>query len=169
MADAVLKARECTRCRTVKPVTGEHFRVVREIRNGLPYVYQKRQCKPCEFDQRVEWGRRNRERQNAGRRTIATPAKYRSGNLKTKYGLTPEAYDEMLAAQAGCCAICGLKSGTEYHRSGRFIPLTVDHCHETGVVRGLLCGQCNRGLGDFRDNLTNLERAIAYLGKFNGR
>ena len=166
MADAVARGRECTRCRAVKPATSEHFRAVREARNGSPYNYTKRQCKSCEFDQRVEWGRRNRDRQNARRREIS--GKHRRSNLKKFYGMTVEAYDDLLTKQDNKCAICGVSSGLEYHRSGRNIPLAVDHCHETGTVRGLLCGACDRGLGSFRDQPSNLERAILYLRKQHG-
>ena len=58
------------------------------------------------------------------------------GKLKTTYGITPEQYDEMLAAQGGVCASCGGQQ-----RVGR--PLCVDHCHKTKRVRGLLCDACN--------------------------
>jgi len=72
-----------------------------------------------------------------------------------KYGLTAEQYEQRLVQQHGRCAICGI------------IPdgwmLAVDHDHETGRVRGLLCGMCNQGLGMFEDAVEFLERAIAYL------
>jgi hypothetical protein len=68
------------------------------------------------------------------------------------YGLTPESYRQMVEAQHGRCAICGDK--------GR---LFVDHDHETGSVRGLLCSNCNTALGMFEDDLARIERAIKYL------
>lgn len=84
----------------------------------------------------------------------------RKSKLKIKYGLTEEAHDAMLASQGGCCAICktfrwGSTSGVPH----------VDHDHETGEVRGLLCFACNTGLGKLGDNVESLERALAYLKK----
>ncbi len=78
----------------------------------------------------------------------------RKWHLKTKYGLTPERYDEMLEAQGGGCAICGKPPGDT--------ALHVDHCHETGRVRGLLCFSCNAGLGQFHHDPELLYEAMAY-------
>ena len=76
------------------------------------------------------------------------------------YKLEPEHKQAMLDAQSGGCAICGYKFG---QKKG---DMRVDHCHATGVVRGLLCDHCNRGLGFFRDNSQSLENASAYVQKF---
>jgi len=73
-----------------------------------------------------------------------------------RYGLSVEDYEKMAADQNGVCAICGQP---ERKKSA----LSVDHDHETGEVRGLLCDACNRGLGAFRDDPERLGRAIAYL------
>ena len=67
--------------------------------------------------------------------------KGRASGLKTKYNITIEQYDEMLDAQGGGCAICGVKPTNKR--------LAVDHCHTTGKVRGILCTGCNTGLGGF--------------------
>lgn len=77
-----------------------------------------------------------------------------------RYGLTVEQYDEMLAAQSGCCAIC--ESSNPKGRAGSPY-FQVDHCHSTGRVRGLLCGPCNSGLGSFGDDPEVLMKAVAYL------
>lgn len=79
--------------------------------------------------------------------------------LKSTYGLTVEDYDAILSSQDNKCAIC--KSDTPYGK-GRF---HVDHNHETGEIRGLLCHYCNLALGNFKDNVSNLLSAIAYLNK----
>jgi Recombination endonuclease VII len=76
--------------------------------------------------------------------------------LKVKYGISLEDYDAMLARQGGVCAACKNKK----RRSER---LCVDHCHVTGKVRGLLCRNCNVGLGLFRDDADLVEAAAAYL------
>jgi len=71
-------------------------------------------------------------------------------------------YRALFATQDGKCAICGAREG---HRSryGRVCRLAVDHDHRTGKVRGLLCNNCNRGLGRFKDSIENLEAAVRYL------
>jgi len=73
---------------------------------------------------------------------------------KTLYGLDTNQFEEMLLAQNNQCAICG----TVFEKTPH-----VDHDHETGIVRGLLCLPCNMGLGFFRDSQTNLHKAIEYL------
>lgn len=78
--------------------------------------------------------------------------------VKKRYGMTGEGYHDLVRLQGGVCAICGGKCPT-----GR--ELSVDHCHETGMVRGLLCINCNRGLGNFKDDPELLNAAIAYLGR----
>lgn len=78
--------------------------------------------------------------------------------LLQKYGITIEEYEALYEAQDGLCAICG-----ETPESDRWNRLAVDHCHETGQVRGLLCGSCNRALGSFKDDPEIMQRAIAYL------
>lgn len=80
-------------------------------------------------------------------------------NLRSRakaFGITVEQYEQMLAAQAGGCAICG-----EPCKSGK--RLAIDHDHVTGVVRGLLCINCNQAIGKLRDDPAILRRAIAYL------
>lgn len=85
------------------------------------------------------------------------PVKRRGAALLRKYGLSGEAYGALYVAQAGCCAICGR------HESVR--ALCVDHDHVTGVVRGLLCGRCNRGIGLLDDGAAGVALAVAYLSR----
>jgi hypothetical protein len=84
-------------------------------------------------------------------------------NLRAKYGVTTEDYQRMLAAQDGRCAICGTNEP-----KGRGKRLHVDHCHTGGQVRGLLCVNCNNGLGNFADDPARLAAAVSYLGKWEG-
>lgn len=74
------------------------------------------------------------------------------------YGLSPEQYLDMLEKQQGKCAICKLEPTSKRG-------LAVDHDHETGEVRGLLCGGCNTALGSFKDDPEVLTSAIEYLRK----
>jgi hypothetical protein len=85
-------------------------------------------------------------------------AKRRQGarnRLRTRYGLSPEEYDELLARHGDRCAICGVERGSRR--------LAVDHCHRTLRVRGLLCSNCNRGIGFFGDSPERLMAAARYL------
>lgn len=82
----------------------------------------------------------------------------RRGNYRRAYGITIDDYDRLFAAQGGRCAICGSPEPL-----GGFKNFAVDHNHQTGKVRGLLCTACNRGLGLFHDNPVTLELAARYL------
>jgi hypothetical protein len=90
------------------------------------------------------------------------PIQARRSKLRT-FGLTVEQYDAMVLAQGGVCAICGRPEVVKHHSSGKVRALAVDHDHETGDVRGLLCGRCNRGLGLFGDDADRLRAAALYL------
>jgi len=78
-----------------------------------------------------------------------------------RYGLTPEDYDRLLRDQNGVCVICG--------RPPQRKRLHVDHDHETGVVRGLLCYRCNTGIGLFGDSVDRLLGAAHYLQQHSGQ
>jgi len=71
-------------------------------------------------------------------------------------------YSRMLEEQNGRCAICLSDDPKSPDRVNHWY---IDHCHTTGVVRGLLCNSCNRGVGLLGDDIANLERAILYLSK----
>ncbi len=81
--------------------------------------------------------------------------KQREKQIERNYGISKKDKDNLFEEQNGRCAICGEFSSV----------LCVDHNHNTGVVRGLLCSQCNFGLGNFKDNIGVLEKAIKYLKK----
>jgi len=82
----------------------------------------------------------------------------RHRSRKKRYGITEFEYRELLDQQGKVCAICGKSS--ELNRDGA---LHIDHNHETGKIRGLLCYQCNTGLGSFKDSINLLGQAIEYL------
>ena len=83
--------------------------------------------------------------------------------VTAKYGITREQWQEMFDKQGGRCAGCMKLFGTE-----RANKPCVDHNHETGVFRGLLCHACNRGLGLLMENITTLQTLILYL-QYQGR
>lgn len=80
-----------------------------------------------------------------------------------EYGLTQFAYDVLLESQEGRCAICRISLASLPTKLQH-----IDHDHITGVVRGVLCAHCNRGLGGFKDKIASLANAIAiaYLKRF---
>jgi hypothetical protein len=102
-----------------------------------------------------EYRTKNREK------TRAADNKYKKENylklLVGRYGLSVEQYNELLAQQKNSCLICNEVFTRTPH---------IDHCHTTGMVRGLLCNLCNVGLGAFRDEETYLNNAIKYLRRF---
>jgi hypothetical protein len=77
--------------------------------------------------------------------------------LQKAYGIGYAEYLKMLEAQNNSCAICGTTD------TGNRKAFHVDHCHTTGKVRGLLCSNCNTGIGNLRDDVALLHRAIDYL------
>ena len=101
----------------------------------------------------LRWRKKNPERARDTRRKF---------NLNAKYGLSPEAYQEMWALQKGLCAICNLPLPQREERGG-FPP--VDHCHKSRKNRGIVHGKCNKGLGLFDDDPNLLRLAADYLEK----
>jgi hypothetical protein len=83
-------------------------------------------------------------------------ASHREYSLRRDFRIGVEDYDAQLAKQRGVCAICKSPPGDTRR-------LAVDHCHATGLIRGLLCQKCNHGLGQFRDNPFLLKRALQYM------
>lgn len=83
--------------------------------------------------------------------------------LKKAYGITLDQYNEMLSKQDGKCMICLVNNNGYYRKKPR--AFAVDHCHTTGKIRGLLCSDCNTGIGLLKDNIDLLNNAIKYLNK----
>src|SRR3990170_3087451 len=86
----------------------------------------------------------------------ANPERYRDQYLRAEFGISLAEYNALFEDQGGVCAIC--KTSTEK-------VLVVDHNHQTGVVRGLLCSGCNAGLGQFKDNPERMIRAAHYINQ----
>ena len=118
-------------------------------------AYLHRRCKPCN---------RKALKKSAHKSLKGIPrTKYnRLQWLLSKYGLTQEGYQKIWDDQNGLCAICKKpEGGTKITR------FCVDHCHDTGIVRGLLCSACNMGIGGLRHDIEFLETATQYLLKFD--
>lgn len=111
----------------------------------------REQNKPIVIEKQSAWRDANRDQvRECGRRNTRKV-------LYARYGLEPGGYEQMFKVQNGLCAICGSPPGAR--------PLSVDHCHSTGAVRGLLCHGCNTGIGFLKDDVDLLKKAIKYLSK----
>ena len=91
----------------------------------------------------------------------AQAARSRKSLLKTNYGMTVDEYESLSASQEHCCAICGVTKDNAILGTGNHFH--IDHNHQTGEVRGLLCLPCNTLLGKAMDNPTILKAAVSYL------
>ena len=134
---------ECSFCKEQKPTSA--FPKASGKARGYAWV-----CKVCKIKKRKEkqasmteedWKRQNRRYW-----------------LKTSYGISLEEFDAKLESQNFKCAICHCRAEDAFNGT-----LYVDHCHNTGKLRGLLCHACNSALGKFRDSPTILQNAITYL------
>jgi hypothetical protein len=122
-------------------------------------------CYVCYNKQKAEWRAKNPGKNQAAKQKYrsADPDRLRDNNLRSKYGISLADYNQMLAEQDGVCAICSLPERVKHGKSGKTAPLAVDHCHDTGRVRGLLCFSCNVALGKFNDDHTLVNKALNYL------
>ncbi len=112
-----------------------------------------RVCVTCKAKKAKQYRDKKRDADAAGASQLA-----RSNTIKSKYGLIPEDIELMLMFQGGKCAICRRRLDLAIPRE-----VHIDHSHDTGAIRGLLCGPCNRGLGMFKEDCTVLASAIRYL------
>lgn len=108
-------------------------------------------CVICNSLQRKEWERKNPEKAKRNKR---------ENDLKNDYGISIDEYSKMLAIQGGVCAIC--KRPPKGNRL-----LCIDHNHDNGEIRGLLCDGCNRGIGFLEEDIDRLKSAIVYLNRMN--
>ena len=115
-------------------------------------------CRSCGVQKPVEeYYVRPKSGQVEKRCNSCVAEKNRQKKLRQRYGITPVEYDALYAKQDGCCAICNT------HQSQLPATLAVDHCHETGEVRGLLCFECNTGIGKLKDNYELILKAAQYI------
>ncbi len=98
-------------------------------------------------------------------RILANPSMESERNLKRKYNLTKEQYNEKLKLQNFVCAICEQPETSYDARTGSNRNLAVDHCHNSNQIRELLCWRCNGTLGKIEDNIELLQKMIDYLNK----
>lgn len=114
------------------------------------YSY-RRACKPCLIEDQ--------------RRLVSSrPDYYHACNLKRRYGISVDEYQTIIANQNSICPICEVEIPDTLAYKGKR-PVVVDHNHETGEVRGILCSGCNLVLGHAKENTTILYKAIVYLSE----
>lgn len=145
-----MEAKKCTKCHEVKSVDDFY----RRRKKGETVGHQS-WCKTCMGKHRTEWSKKNPAR-----------VRYhdRKKSLRGRYGKdAAERYELLFERQGGACAICG--EPETYVRGGSSNPyrLAMDHDHETGKVRGLLCRGCNQALGKVGDNIEGVRRLLDYL------
>lgn len=149
-------------CETPSKTRGwcnKHYK--RWLTHGDPLVVKSRlraekNCTVCgELKPRTDFYKGDKERWIRSACKTCFPDVQFNGYLTRTYGINADDYGAMMERQGGVCAIC---SGVNKDRR-----LVVDHCHETGDVRGLLCIRCNRALGMFEDDPALLELAALYV------
>lgn len=120
-------------------------------------------CKECSYAKGCLWVSKNRKRYNERARVWAADNKVRLLVKRWSKGraFTVDDYSAMVKAQGNLCAICGMPP-----KAGRV--LDIDHNHKTGRIRGLLCSQCNKGIGHFSDDQNLLTLAAKYLERCDG-
>ena len=136
--------KKCNSCGEELPI--EYFRVDKRIDTGIASI-----CKKCANKSSREWKEKHPEQY--------AKALWRC-RLKKEYGITEKDYDRMYMEQLGVCAICEKPETRQL--KGKTTLLCVDHDHETGKVRGLLCHRCNTVIGMFTDT-DLLDSAKRYL------
>ena len=137
----------CTRCKQTKNLN--NFTKVKLTTNLRGYDAW---CKQCHAETSKLWRQNNKD---TLRMIIIAKQKRRS--VIRSYGITPTYYNKLVILQDGRCAICKCIPNRD---------LDIDHCHESGEIRGLLCSNCNKTLGMFKNDPELLQNAIDYLIAF---
>lgn len=168
----------CTRCKTPKLIND--FHVASKGKDG-----RQSWCRECSSvhhalqrnanleEERIKerfWERRWRKenpekaKEKDRRRRLANPNLDREKDLKRHFGITLQQYDEMFLAQDGVCAICKHPESVRYNKnSDKIKRLAVDHCHETGKIRGLLCTRCNPAVGYMQNDPFRAQSLFGYI------
>lgn len=163
MSKPITTTKVCTKCHVEQPVLS--FYVNRNTKDGRATY-----CADCQKQASRQWTSDHADHVKARNAAAREKPGYKDRARRdmqrwwlTQYGITVEDYEAMLAGQNGVCAICHLPERYVDPRTGRPRRLAVDHDHKTHRVRGLLCGRCNRAIGQFADEHERLLRASEYL------
>ena len=144
-------SKTCTVCKQLKNLS--EFYAESRVKDG-----KQAKCKTCVGQITAEYRKKNPEiyRKASLKHWNKLDDKKKHARWIKRYGVTPEMYLDMFNQQNGTCKICEEKCV-----SGQ--SLSIDHCHKTNAVRGLLCKKCNSALGMLNDNIKFFESAITYL------
>lgn len=143
-----------TECRTCASIYQKSYRLSPKGQKTQKYYYLKHKDK-------IDQAAKNRVKRLKGtiHYELARKLTNRKEKLKSRFKITVEEYDKLLKEQGNKCQICK----TETTNNKRFKRLVIDHDHNTGFIRGLLCHTCNSGLGSFKDKPALLVTAVEYL------
>lgn len=145
--------RRCIECQQEKPLTSEFWHKASNNSEGFHV-----RCKPCRTEQQRQYRAKNREKQTLKNRERARRPDVRKRASASRYKTTVE---HIMSFYDGQCSIC--KANLDWATTIRKEQPCVDHCHQSGEIRGILCCSCNAGLGQFKDSPDMLSEAIKYL------
>ena len=143
-----MKLRKCSSCGVEKNLH-EHFYKQAKAREHRAEGYLT-QCKCCVLEKNRKTQAKPRNKQRIW-----------ENKLQYRYGITKEDYNYLFTKQKGCCAICGTDNPSSKSKKHKYF--SVDHCHQTGKVRGLLCATCNSAIGLLGDCPATISKASLYL------
>lgn len=163
-----MNTKTCSTCKRLLSVDEFYKRAASEAETR-PERRLQSACKSCMKDSKKRFRddplKRAREYELKRKRRLANPEKSKSdarrNNLKQVHGLSLSDFNILLEMQGGVCACCKKPESAILH--GKKKRLAVDHCHETGLIRGLLCSKCNTAIGLMDNDVDLLEMAQCYL------
>ena len=159
-----MEFKKCNKCGKELPLSDFYFHHKRNT--------QYNECKSCWSKGTKNWRQKNKRKCAEFTKKYRQKLKekmsekewsdfHREINLMSKFNISPEEYNIIFEEQYGLCAICGKKETAT--RLGKIKKLAIDHDHETGQIRGLLCQRCNMAIGLFDEDTNKLKNAIKYL------
>ena len=146
--------RVCSICTMYKLWDNFSWKRSKKYKDKQPKIHQIKQpkCKSCAHEETTKW------------RESQTDIRLKDLYLRRTYKITYHIFVSVLEKQNYKCKICNQDLDSNLGNTNiKYNTAVIDHCHTTGVVRGILCNECNRGLGYFKDNKMNLYKAAEYL------
>jgi Recombination endonuclease VII len=146
--------KRCCRCKETKTLDQFH-------KSSREWLGVNKYCKACSYELHLAWAKKYPEKAAALQKKWrdTNPRRSKDHKLKGNYGIPLGTYEKMFEEQSGRCKLCGTD------KPGGKGDFHIDHCHDKGHVRGLLCHNCNVGIGNFHHDISKLELAISYIKK----